>query len=1469
MIKPLLRIIPALSGNVKLVCPIIDVQSDNGKFYTANIRSAFLQPLSSSLYQRNIQANLLNSSYDYDLKKYYVWYSDIFYSSEFDYNKKEITYIDRTSVLYPRNTDFEYGVKRISYKKSGYQYACFAPIYIDDANDIPNDFIINITFKSENHITTKQIKVQIASEKNTGYLDYYLNKYLNKCDTDVIYMDGNNKTVTYFGIDLVNGGFTKSTDSTVQSLFDTQFPLQMFDETIIKGFERSKVAIKQIIPLCFLIDPYKLLNTTEYEKFSLGSVSFNCYYTDKNNNPIDFYDFDWDYDNWKQDVVLMNESNGVMSVRSGYKENIMDVGFPSFNDRWLDKWLFKNRSQADFCRWKLKYSTDDDPYIINLSWAMSANQNSNYKYKEFPAQYLQQDGYAILDSDNVYDLQFPLADGIVLYDMINKKSSEKYKNIMNNYCLNWFDVISEDDEKNIASNLDKVHWADVIDGYAYVNSILYNLNAVYNEIENMTDEDKIDKFGIVVVPRINELYDKEKIRDIKFVTYTFDTEGNINCTINDKLFNATDKLKQDDIKWFFGNKDLSKADTTSLTYDEIYTELTDQSYAGPRYINLYDLGIDFLQVNTLLNTDDVTTENIEEGSVFNNITNECSEENASDIDKAESAIKNVLTLVGISENDLLNSGKINKDYYDDTITAFGYTLTPEYRQEHCPTLFKDKIGIKLNEVLPIYRASEYVQNDKYIDGMKGYRIASVEDYKNIKTISDLSDVLSSEYINVLYGHVLYNKDNKYFVDQEVLESNYRSLNTMDIVTPFIDKDSTGKYNVQDIYVPDTATYNLVSNMLSIYNMIIDALIQDINDSYINNIKYAYYPELRYNDQTVASNCVMKLYQTSQEIGINSEDEIFVDDIATDNNVLYVHNRNIEKIAELIKKENPLYNIESAPYLNLYGQIINMNHYRLMKTNDTKFYKQQKALYNGELKFIYTEIDENDENGQLLFDESSGMFYYKNKPNDEFNVCEYTKFYKLGQDLWNLSNIDDSESKYFDMFIYRPCHQEEYDQKYGTKPIEVINTVIDESNIIVDSPQKMLFPCFDSEYVQERKQTIFYKNWTVNNILEVRIKDFDYTGTKINRSYNDSFNESFGNMFYVQTKTLYRYNTNNAAVYIRHDQPIEGIKQYIKKYDSEFVYSTSKDPLYSDYNIETFEVDGIKYGYYKICIDVNNTSSMFNVTGILDFDKDTDDMTDLSFAQNIKFLTKINGIDIIENPTYIISVFKQLCPFLNINLLNKIAESKIIMSPLPYNLTSVYSSQLLKNNCNERTLKYTKNTIASAKKQILQRYLGMIVPYIKKTEIVTDQYMLKYKDIQKSLLDTGNYPSIGDFSMYSQDIDINKYSPLRIYSSSTDIKEMYEQIEWKHYNDSKMILLPYTISIDTGKSYTYQELLEAESQDNVINEFSNYVLRKGDFDKWQILFLLNRYDILYETNPIGISMDGTEKTYSLIYKFKLK
>jgi hypothetical protein len=85
----------------------------------------------------------------------------------------------------------------------------------------------------------------------------------------------------------------------------------------------------------------------------------------------------------------------------------------------------------------------------------------------------------------------------------------------------------------------------------------------------------------------------------------------------------------------------------------------------------------------------------------------------------------------------------------------------------------------------------------------------------------------------------------------------------------------------------------------------------------------------------------------------------------------------------------------------------------------------------------------------------------------------------------------------------------------------------------------------------------------------------------------------------------------------------------------------------------------------------------------------------------------------------------------------------------------------------------------------------------------------------------------------------------------------------------MINLEPEILVKAKFNCTYSGLLEAETEENTLKVFTDYLLNINDkFTSDQILFLYNKYSKSYINDVIGMSIDNTEKLYTLTYKFNL-
>ena len=347
MFKPLLKTIPSLSGNMKIVCNLegYEQNSSNSFIYNCNVNSAWLTSISSNLYDKNIKINLKNNSFEYDVKNFYLYYANVFYSTNFKYSKINIPIIDFSSKVNNNNQDFKYGCKRISYLKSNNQFAFFAPIYIESLDDIKGKyFVITCTF-NKTYKLTKYIKIKISNINEHNYLADYLCRYASKIDDKVIYCSNSYKNI-YYGIDVKNGGLIKVEDNISSNLYNKYFTINDFDATINNGFKRNYMMMKQILALSFYFDPENLLYDFEKKIYNNAEIVISGQWYDENDNKIDFYDFSDDYSIYKEDILNLYNKNSFKYVETG--SNIMDIKYPASNEASSENYRYINTVSKNF-----------------------------------------------------------------------------------------------------------------------------------------------------------------------------------------------------------------------------------------------------------------------------------------------------------------------------------------------------------------------------------------------------------------------------------------------------------------------------------------------------------------------------------------------------------------------------------------------------------------------------------------------------------------------------------------------------------------------------------------------------------------------------------------------------------------------------------------------------------------------------------------------------------------------------------------------------------------------------------------------------------------------------------------------------------------------------------------------------------------------------------------------------------------
>lgn len=734
MIKPLLRIIPTYSGNVKLSCRISEyiskgtkVSSGNLKtdVYDAIVRGAVLDSASESLSKKKIQCNLLGSTYDYDLKNFYTYYKDTFWSSGYEYNIEDLEIIDRKSSTQSQtNTDLQMGCKRIKWSQEGYQYEFFAPIYIDALKDLPNCLVINIKFSSKTISVAKEIKVRL-DYSTSNYLHQYIYKYLEKVGSEVCTMKADTNTVSYKGIDLKRGGFVSIEDSVASTLYTDQHTSADFDCIIANGYERNSICMAQILPLAFTFNLDTILS--DKEKTLLKSTSFivSGHY-EKDGNEIPWNDFMTDYRKLSVDIKKMDPTSGLCAWTSGLISNLMDYGFPSVDEKNLIDCVFSSKVSRMYSRWKMQQSTDSHPYIINTKYSFNKNQDSPYMYGEFPEKFSSLQGIATLKQDKSsydYSLTFPIGSDNEYVEDFNYVVDD-YKKSIESYQFNWFDVVS--DTTDFSSWKSEIEWSDVINDKAYYKGILYILSNIYNKID-IEKKEKIDKFGVVLVPKISTIdaATQGQLKSVQMIVQFEDTDVNeMNAYANETLL--TDVLTNDAATlhsaWIFSKEGSEVGVSNSVIdngimykrgYSDDEKEWTAKgsdsrgntyTYAvlnntDAKYVDLNEIGIDIDDINDYYEGSKVIT-------AFTNIKKDLYKMNSNDVQNAFSSsidtdyhtFRTSLSIL-YGNVDLLNVEEGNTTYVKN-----GFEMLPL----HVPASFTDSYAKIPLDPSATYFAKTYI-----------------------------------------------------------------------------------------------------------------------------------------------------------------------------------------------------------------------------------------------------------------------------------------------------------------------------------------------------------------------------------------------------------------------------------------------------------------------------------------------------------------------------------------------------------------------------------------------------------------------------------------------------------------------------------------------------------------------------------------------------------------------------------------
>ena len=1495
MFKALLKTLPTLTGNFKLACKVDHIDKkymeDGSEVFETNIQQASLQPLQNKLFNRDIQLSLLNDKYEHDIKKFYNKYLNTFYNENYSYSKNDFKYYDETtnSDYSSRNKNYEFGCKRISYFNTGYQYEFFCPIYIDNYEDLPKYLDIKININNYKH---KTIRINLANDNSKNYLFRYLDLYIRKIDNKIIFFNNDTKQATYFGIDAKNGGFVAIKDNNVKSLYEYQVPINEFNKTINNGFVRNELVMKQIIPLAFQFNIFDLFTEQEKKIFLFTRVN-NISANFSNGLNLPLYDINTNHDELFSYKYKYNSQSNYLIREKDTSINILNrPNKYSLKEKYLREYQY-DKITPMYNHWVLA-PNDEYDYYINLN----INYTLDDQYGEFPNINNLRSVYLNLDSDKNINILESIGNDDYMYNL---------KNYINNwYTLYKESLTNEDDFISFLSN--KNIWSNPINNYAYYKGILYNLNNINND-ENLYD---IDYFGVFVKPNFNilgknDIFDEvdiliDKYSKNKNCVYDLDKNQfilgennikkneNINIKTNVKIKNSEYKFEEKtQYKPFNLNKKIY------YNVEELPEDIS---------INENDKIEGYIKLDRIYNVNNI--------SVLNNYDNvwyqysydkDKKQLNSSPINinsNAEFFIKTKLVAEENIERQINDKTKYIYVYQENNNGYFEKSKENE-DEEHKIYYIKENNSDEENnsteDIVCIQIINEEQLNyvkDKYVKDNQIYI------YHSIPTYTILNDNLEKNIIKVdikdhpkpidgknIKNFTFYSKGLFKYTDENLYNLYYpinrENLSIVEVNSTIREKILSnnpyyivykGKYNqyfekyneLEETNESEETTNN--QNIVIYYPLYDSPYISDEEANYQKNImeNYVYEKEkdiFVYNE---------KLNQYQNYISVNLE-EIFnelsdkiYDEISLIEKFDDNHKSNIVrilfKIFELLNKDNK----ELSSYTglkNIFDQNINESlEKNNFKNSDGKDINESinnllsKFDYIFDTNFnVYDLIDKQyynvvgDQNDPIINEYDEYEYYYYKNGNIKKNIIENI-FINL---IFGIKIKDIRKFNYnyiLDKDIPYILNGEQYNIKLST----IINNLVLFDLYQENSGQYYLMDCLeksDDENISDK-------------ILEY--------GEIRNGNYIKDYKENI----FILLNYLYS---------IDHDYIISLIKHYDIDLYEEF---ESQKPLTIDFDeslIEKYKINiyndiiytcinptnNKKYAFIFYQPTIDNTIMTFNINNgilfdIIDETKLSDDKNyDIFFYYFNKITPYLktplfsNFINIINYNNIIIKLTRIQQ---NLNLYSDfISDNNIInMEKIDvYNMFDKDKSNYYVN-CGEHYIKKGSNSKIS-----LYRYTNFIKPAFIDSDDIS-LYNIKYKSYNKKM---------GENNIYlSYNVDINNYPGVKIFDdpeiSAYDNENMVYELEYKHFNSNKYFILPETIEIKLNKRFTYDEILENEKQENVLKVFKKYINRyqKIKLSENEILFLFNKYDLKFYSNPIYLKFNKEEKLYDLKYMFTL-
>lgn len=268
----ILRTNPKLTTNVKLVV------NSNGSLYMDSMES------NTALSNTSFKKVPINPSgaYSLDISRFY---NELPVNLRYEILRQDSDLSVFADYAKQYENQYQYGASFNSTKLYDEQYKFFAPIWLD--KKVPSKFVIyrvdGTDYDSlfDNQLESQNKRIMSLLNKATivktfdlsenSSIGQYIRNHVNSSNFPFAPIAQNFETseyTTYFGIDVVKGGFTQKREYTNADLIIDK--IEIFNNKILtEGFERNQLAIANLINLEFLFDDAKATNYKIYRYFGL------------------------------------------------------------------------------------------------------------------------------------------------------------------------------------------------------------------------------------------------------------------------------------------------------------------------------------------------------------------------------------------------------------------------------------------------------------------------------------------------------------------------------------------------------------------------------------------------------------------------------------------------------------------------------------------------------------------------------------------------------------------------------------------------------------------------------------------------------------------------------------------------------------------------------------------------------------------------------------------------------------------------------------------------------------------------------------------------------------------------------------------------------------------------------------------------------------------------------------------------